>query len=520
MSIKDLKKSASKPAKIEEANEENQAIKANTTIITDNSNINNKTAVKQQITKEEAIKELHTKIYDIGAKQTRNILYHSAVFNKFEFVASIKQLTLLIYKDYPVLKAYDLKNKKYYLDVETDFLELLFFENKISDTIEAVDLFQKEAVKLERVDKILYLTTNIMAHREPQQLDISEAERNEIINDYKEHFKELDSILYWNVATRFSNSRRQSYLHLRLNAGFGKTFLKSIFIDLGLWNEIKYSDIKSPTGLRPSHFKNSIGTVLDEFTIFKQDFKDWTNKISVEAKGASNIYVPIYAKIFLSAEVSKSFVNGVNDQISDRMNVINKDTGKLGDRAIYKRQEASYYNVILNYINNKVKGYIAKFNELDILEANKTASEVLARFYKLNKIESEDLDTVIRRYFYNKVYELYDLDSYNLKGLDHDIKNNIVLFNDFIYIKQPKKTFEMILKTADEDFYKKAQFRISQFESILGSEVSIKVNKINQKASLSIKFSKKSLIEKNEAELEEPQTIDINLDIDGDEFPF
>ena len=516
MGILDLKKSASNsPAKNEEANEE-QANKANIDIITDNINIDNKIDLDNYLTKEEAIKELYSKCYDIGNKNTKSILYHSVKYNKFEYVSSIKQLTFLIYKDYPILKAYDIKAKKYYLDVEEDFFDILFFENKISDTIEEVDLFQEEAVKLERVDKILFLTTNTMLHREPTRFPVDEETKQRIINDYKEHFKELDEVLKWNVSCRFSDSRRQSYLHLRLNAGFGKSFIKSIFIDLGLWNEIKYSDIKSPTGLRPSHFKNSIGAVLDEFTIFKQEFKDWTNKIGVEAKGASNIYVPIYGKIFLSAEVSKSFIDGVNDQISDRVNVISKDVGKLQDRVIYQENEALYYNVVLNYVNDRVKELIEYFKSLEILEAKKIASKQLAKFYDKNKIKSEDLDTVVRRHFYNKVYELYDEDSYNLKGLELDIKNNIVLQNDFIYIKQPKKTFELILKTADTDFYKKAQFRISQFESIL--KVEAKNHKVEKKATLSMKFELKKVIDENEKSLE-PEIVYEEID-ENEEIPF
>ena len=127
MGIKDLKKSASKsPAKNEEANEEIKANKAINDIITDNTETSNKIDL---LSKEEAIKELHSKCYDIGTKNTKSLLYHSVKYNKFEYVSSIKQLTSLIFKDYPVLKQYDLKSKKYYLDVEEDFFDILFFEN-------------------------------------------------------------------------------------------------------------------------------------------------------------------------------------------------------------------------------------------------------------------------------------------------------------------------------------------------------------------------------------------------------
>ena len=453
----------------------------NTTIITKNSEN------KAKISKEEALKEIKNKCFDIGNKNQRNILYHSITYKKIDYVSSIKQLEKLIFKDYPVLKKFDMKTKKYYLDVEEDFFEILFFENKITDVIEEVNLFQKEEVIIEKVDKILYITTNNMQHRQPKKIEVDEQLKNEIINDYKEHFQQLDEVLLFNVACRFSNSRRQSYLHLRLRAGFGKSFLKSIFLDLGLWNEIKYSDIKSPTGLRPSQFKNSIGTVLDEFTVFKQEFKDWTNKISVEAKGASNIYVPIFAKIFLSAEVSKSFINGVNEQISDRVSVINIDNKKITDRKLYKENEALYYNVVLNYVNDFVKEKIKYFQSLDFLESNKEAGKILSDFYNKNKLESEDLDTTIYKYFYQKIYELYDTDEYDLKGLDLDIRKNIIVSNNFIYIKQPKKTFELVIKSGDEDFYKKSRFRATQFEQILKTEV--KVNKINKKSTLSMKIS-------------------------------
>ena len=60
----------------------------------------------------------------------------------------------LLFASTAKIKTIILKSKKYYLDVEEDFFDILFFENKISDVIEEVNLFQEEAVKLERVDKI------------------------------------------------------------------------------------------------------------------------------------------------------------------------------------------------------------------------------------------------------------------------------------------------------------------------------------------------------------------------------
>jgi len=487
---------ALKPAKIEKANT-SEVKKTITDIITHNNEEVNKTPTnsynkvnkpnsndKTQETKnkkpdmsvEEAKDLLKTRIFECSnAPSSKPILYMSPKFNLTRYITR-NDVEALIMNDYPCLvKWTEDKNglKTHTMEYHSNFLKLLYFENQVEHVVERVDLYQEEELKFEyNKDKnIVSIITNKMIHNNPDKLDISITKdiENLIIKDFREYFEEFDSILEWNVACRFTPIRRTSFLHLRANAGFGKTFLAKCFIDLGLWNKIEASDIKEhASGLNPIHFKHSIGLLMDEFKKFDSTMKEWNTHISVEPKYGQKKSIEVFAKIFLSAEKSESFTNGINEQISDRLCVIDKQNSpKLEFREIHKQYKSIYGDVLIHYIHNTIKEHILRYRSYEKIEARDKATKVLEDFYNKWKIVGDNLDTVIRKHFFDTVYNIYDANEYDLTREEKEIKMNIVLQGDYLFIKKTKKTYDKIMEEGSEGFQKKAKHSESDWQRII-----------------------------------------------------
>jgi len=457
-------------------------------------------------------RELFNSCYTLDKQR----FYYSKKANKFERVTNLELKDLIVY-DYPELKKFD-DNKKMYLDLPHEFISVTFFVNVIDMIVDKINLFQKETLKFRRVDRTLYITRNSYFLTEPEQLEhITDEVRNTIMTDYKSHFPELDNILKWIVACRFTNDRRSSFLHLHLSAGFGKDFFQSIFKDLGVLVETRYDDFKSPSSLRAGEFRNSFIMLINEFTIFKKDFKNLIYNMILDSKNQLRTEVELFAKIFLSAEASNSFVDGVDKQITDRVNQIYKDTKlELKDRKVFQDYDSIvYYNVVYNYVYNFFKNEIEGYISLGKINASKRASTVLREFHSVYKLDVELLDDKVKKVFWNTIFNVIDYidDESHLNNLEREIAKNILvkksLENDSLtkevdtyYIKSFKKVFELIMKNEDEEFYKKARYKTSQIHIILGIEKSDigRGHKVNNKSIKAFKFNKRDIIEVQDKE--------------------
>lgn len=305
---------------------------------------------------------------------------------------------------------------------------------------------------------------------------------HEILKEYKEYFPYLDEIIEWIVACRFTYNRRSSFLHIRANAGFGKSFFKNLFAYINLLTECRYEDFKSPSSLDINHFNDKLVMIIDEFTVFKKEFKDLTNTILLDAKYQLRQETEVFAKIFLSAEKSNSFENGADSQIKDRINVIDiNNTTKLEHLPLFKKYSSSMYMENVGYyVYHKIielfDSYIIKGRSDSGIEAEK----IMKNFYAKNALQTEVLDDVIIKHFIRQIHSILLEHEINLSKEEKEIKSKLFLEEEGVYIKQPKNTFEKIIKLGDETFYKKARYKIESIEKIFNQE--IKNRKLNGKS--------------------------------------
>ncbi|MEA3450817.1 MAG: hypothetical protein U9Q83_02820 [Bacteroidota bacterium] len=420
-------------------------------------------------------------VFDSCFRQDKNKYYFSHKLEKFEKIDSPQQLQDIIMYDYPSLIKEDIDSKgkpKRSLNLPTEFLNLTFFINSIDLVITEIDIFQTESVKIEKFDKTLTIITNQLLMREPEKIvGLTEETCEVIINDYKDHFEELDKFLEWIVACRFTSNRRSSYLHLRVSAGFGKSFITAVFEKLGIVTECRYEDFKSPSSLNPNELRNSWILLIDEFTIFKKEFKNFTNNMIVDAKNQLRTKATLYSKVFLSAEQSPSFEDGVDKQITDRVNQIDVESVSLESRDVYKQYSNTVYLTCLSryiylYLKNKIKFY----KSLGKVEADKHATSVLNSFLDSHKLKVESLDYILFQLFYSKILHLkntVDFESLTKNELEIKQKYLVPTANNCIVVKSVKKVFQLIVADEDENFAKKAKYKANALDSILKVDKSL-----------------------------------------------
>lgn len=429
--------------------------------------------IEKIIDEDNDVKELFNSLYN----QKDKLFYFSKTQKKFERIPSKSSILSLIEMDFPNLIIHSKKGIKKYFKYGNKFLDIAFYINSIDLVYKENDLFQKEEITVKKVDKSLYITTNYITKNDVKYIeDYSEESINEVIKDYKEHFKELDEILEWIVACRFSEDRRSSFLYLNLPAGFGKSFFNSILCnELKLFVNCRYEDFKSPSSLSPNEFDNTLYSLsIDEFTVFKKDFKGLIHNLICDAKFEMRTQVKLYAKLLLSAEKSISLSSEVDSQIQDRVNVINKtDSNKLEEREIYcKYGNMMYYNIISVYILNFILNKIDEFVKMGKIESSRVATKILQDFKIKYPLKADNIEDKIKELFLHKIHHCFYSDYHTLDAFDKIIKDSIYKDhknNDIIYIKNAKSLLEQIIKI-DDEFYKKARYKMNNIENILGVE--------------------------------------------------
>jgi len=414
-------------------------------------------------------------VFDSCFRQDRKKYYFSKKLTKFEVVENDKQLQNLILYDFPELKEVEYtKSGKEIISIKLpkDFLDLTFFINTIDMINTKVDPFQKEKAIFKRFDRTLELTTNELLIKKPMMEDeITEDIYNTIIDDYKRHFKDFDKFLEWVVACRFTENRRSSYLHFWVDAGFGKSFISACLKRCGILTECRYEDFKSPSSLSPFELRNAWLILIDEFTVFKKEFKNFTNEMITDAKNQLRSIVPLYAKVFMSAEQSPSFEDGVEKQITDRVQQIRPETIALENREKYiKYGNTIFVQCVSTYIYKFFQKKLQEYIECGKIEADKKATKVLNKFLEEYRLKTEDLNDILYQLFFSKIFDLRDNTDFDtLSRNDQTIKReHIFMKNDNTFlIHNVKKVFTLMIEQEDENFFKKAKYKTNGLDIVL-----------------------------------------------------
>lgn len=421
--------------------------------------------------------DLYNRIYKIDGciyywSKTRKKLYNLG--NKVgkatrKFIVQVKKDTpnQVIKENITKTKTQDvLKNELILIQAE--------LENTINEIEQGIDVFQEDNVLI-KSNKTLKMTMNKFFFQRYELLkETTDKDYKKIIEDYKNHFQELDEVLKWIVSCFFTENRRDSFFYTLVNAGWGKSFFMSILKELKLVYQMKYSDFKSPCGVKPEYLFNVLGIVIDEFKAYKEEFKELTNEISIEPKFGYRATVKIYAKLFFSAEKSNSFNGGITKQITDRVLVNDKrhhNIKSLEHRKVYEdKGNSMYFNAVAYYVNQELEKHFNEYRKMGKVKADKAARkhlDILNDKYTIK--QSKTIEEDVKERLFETIEEviLHSLDSsdYLDKKEQEMMKNlEIIYHNDSpttikkIGLRSPEKFYENFLREQENSFMKKAQY--------------------------------------------------------------
>jgi hypothetical protein len=394
------------------------------------------------------------------------------VINKSDLKAFVE----MYFRDLFVLKENKKKELEEVLAVDVNKM-FAFAKLNLIDNIRFVGVLDisSEGVYLDKKKKELIVKRSNLILPD-LKFDIDEKIFNDVVKDYKNHFPLIDEFLDFVLACRFANNRKRSFLYLNAPSDWGKSFLMSIFKDLGLAIEVDYTDVVGgrPVGLSAMSVFKSLLMFLDEFTVFKKELKKITHSMRIEEKFKSVVEVDVYAKILMSAEKSVSFSDTIETQIANRVIFleIKKDAKILTDRELYNKiGNYLYKQCVTKYVYEYLKQKITEYLELGIVEADKRAEQTLNKLYSKYKINEIDLETFLIKFVADELFYLKQISNNNEAEIDFEDKKLL----KYLYFESEKVYINSFLKFIDELFkakldetkYKSASYKKSQLAQIL-----------------------------------------------------
>ena len=217
-----------------------------------------------------------------------------------------------------------------------------------------------------------------------------------VVLDYKEHNPYLDDMLEMIMAQRYGADKKSSYLWVKADSNWGKSFLFEGMLK-GLGYPISEAETKAalkgqPSGLDAEKMMMSSFLFFDEFKGAVSELKNIATEMSVTQKFKSKTVIPVYMKIFASAEDVQSLNSsiGMEDQFANRFLYI-EAKGSLLQRELYNRDMVEYKRSIILYVNKKLHElnnmYLSNGRSGSIKKANELYNSMIVKYSIRNSVE-------------------------------------------------------------------------------------------------------------------------------------
>ncbi|MEE9337940.1 MAG: hypothetical protein V3U87_07660 [Methylococcaceae bacterium] len=314
--------------------------------------------------------------------------------------------------------------KEYRKKVKECFFKHVRLYRQRTEAIYEVDMFAKKASIDIAMDEKVFVK---LLHRPFETWGVGGMSRDDsaILAEYKEHFPQFDELLNVLCASRFANSRRQSFIWLHVASNWGKGLLEKVFKNVGIVSKVSVKEIEKafegqPLGKNSAYFRRSWILWVDEFKTVKSEIKELTDEISAAPKNELNFCAPLYLKIFTSAETVDSLAGekGVEKQFINRFNYMSPPANDIDHLPLLIRDKGKYISALTKYVGEKLNAFVEEMREMGRVESASHCDKILAKFHKANNIGIEfgSIDDSVNE-MANKLKEILIDFSKNSSGL-------------------------------------------------------------------------------------------------------
>ena len=273
------------------------------------------------------------------------------------------------------------------------FIERLKLSKQATSMAVSVDIFAKRGL-MSVTDGIatIELPHRRFAHKTPAAQQLVDT----VVADFNEHFPEFQSFLDLVLHARFASDRRHAFVWLHSSSSWGKGFLVSIFARMGLVVEVSTKEIDKaleggPVGLSMNDTLRAWVLFVDEFKAASGELKLLNTQLTLAPKNQLRCTVPLYTKLFASAENVRSLVgDGVESQFNNRFSYLAPSTHeqKIEDRPLFEELgKLTYINAMVTYVAGYLNAGVERMRALGPVAASRAADEYLKTYQAAHRLQ-------------------------------------------------------------------------------------------------------------------------------------
>ena len=282
-----------------------------------------------------------------------------------------------------------------------------------------------------------------------------------IARDYYEgHFPQARDVIEFVVASRFASNRKKSYLWLQAVSNFGKDLLFGTMEQVGAASSISMREVtqclNGATGGRTADtLLNAFVCWFDEFRTVNPEIKMLQDSITISAKFMPLTRVPVYAKIFTSADDVKALAGdeGVEDQMANRFCHI-KGKASIEDREMWS--VPAYPNAVKYWTTTTLNELVESYRADAASRASARADVYLLEFYSKYGIEHNherfSSNYKLKAYeFLLKMYELKEKMSETSETSEMSLGSQTLVFDNPSRMINKTQAIIKLANAADEN---------------------------------------------------------------------
>jgi hypothetical protein len=221
-----------------------------------------------------------------------------------------------------------------------------------------------------------------------------------VLTEYRAHFPQLDWFLDFVLHARFATDRRKAFLWLKALSSWGKGFLTQGVLGhdgLGIVCELSTREVEAalegkPVGVSVEMIRRAWVVLVDEFRSAKGELKQLNNTFTAAPKNQLRFSVPIFAKVFTSAEGVDSLAGaeGVEGQFAERFSLLDLSSGqRLDDLPVYQQVgKLAYRQVLVEYVAEWLNQGIQRMRALGRDAAGQAADEWLTASHTAHGLDN------------------------------------------------------------------------------------------------------------------------------------